>query len=70
MEDWWKHVIAEILIASLFLWSEYLGITTKHKSNAIAQLLMCALTPKDPTQQEPPAIVVTPPASQQTLSFK
>jgi hypothetical protein len=62
MEEWVKYLLAEIPIFLLLLWSEYLGISKQHKSNAIIQLLMCALTPKEDTENTPPAIVLTPPS--------
>ena len=60
-----KPYIPTIITAILFLWSEYLGVTTKHKSNAIIQLIMCALTHKEDEGIEltPPAVIVSPPAT-------
>lgn len=60
-----KPYIPTIITAILFIWSEYLGVTTKHKSNAIIQLLLCALSSKEdqPIELSPPAVIVTPPAS-------
>jgi hypothetical protein len=60
-----KPYIPAILAALLFIWSEYLGVTTKHKSNAIIQLIMCALTHKEDEGIEltPPAVIVSPPAA-------
>lgn len=64
-----KPYIPTIITAILFLWSEYLGVTTKHKSNAIIQLIMCALTSKEDQDIElPPAVIVTPPASSSSPS--
>ena len=65
MEDL-KQYIPALVSLFLFLWSEYLGVSTKHKSNAIIQLLMCALSPKDPSdiEQTPPAVISVPPAVQ------
>ena len=66
-----KPYIPTIITAILFLWSEYLGVTTKHKSNAIIQLIMCALTSKEDQDIElPPAVIVTPPASSSSPSSK
>lgn len=67
-----KPYIPTIITAILFLWSEYLGVTTKHKSNAIIQLIMCALTSKEDQEIElaPPAVIVTPPASSSSPSSK
>lgn len=61
-----KPYIPTIITAILFIWSEYLGVTTKHKSNAIIQLILCALSSKEDQVDAllPPAIVTTPPASQ------
>lgn len=53
----YTHIIAEIALVILFLWSEYLGVDPRRKSNSIIQLLMCALTPK---QEPPPTIVLSP----------
>lgn len=60
-----KPYIPTIITAILFIWSEYLGVTTKHKSNAIIQLLLCALSSKEdqPIELTPPAVIVTPPAT-------
>ena len=65
MEDL-KQYIPALVSLFLLLWSEYLGVSTKHKSNAIIQLLMCALTPKDTSDidQTPPAVISLPPATQ------
>ena len=66
-----KPYIPTIITAILFIWSEYLGVTTKHKSNAIIQLIMCALTSKEDQDIElPPAVIVTPPASSSSPSSK
>jgi hypothetical protein len=66
-----KPYIPAIFAALLFIWSEYLGVTTKHKSNAIIQLIMCALTHKEDEGIEltPPAVIVTPPASSRNPSL-
>ncbi len=34
--------ITQSITLALFIWSEYLGMTPKNKSNAVAQLLICA----------------------------
>lgn len=67
-----KSYIPTIIAALLFIWSEYLGVTTKHKSNAIIQLLLCALSSKEdqPIELTPPAVIVTPPASSSSPSSK
>lgn len=69
-----KPYIPTIIAAILFLWSEYLGVTTKHKSNAIIQLIMCALTSKEDQEDQdielPPAVIITPPASSSSPSSK
>ena len=66
-----KPYIPTIIAAFLFLWSEYLGVTTKHKSNAIIQLIMCALSNKEDQDIElPPAVIITPPASSSSPSSK
>lgn len=61
-----KPYIPTIITAILFIWSEYLGVTTKHKSNAIIQLLLCMLS-RDKENQSieltPPTVIVTPPAT-------
>ena len=59
-----KQYIPALVSLFLFLWSEYLGVSTKHKSNAIVQLIMCALSPKDTSdiEQTPPAVISLPPA--------
>ena len=61
-----EQYIPTIIAAFLFLWSEYLGVSTKHKSNALIQLLMCALSNKDHPSLEdpPPAVISVPPAAQ------
>ena len=48
------------------MWSEYLGVTPRYKSNAIIEMLMCALTKKDQPSPEdpPPAVISLPPAVQ------
>lgn len=56
MEDF-KQYVPTIVTFILLLWSEYLGLTVKHKSNSIAQLLICALTPK-PLEVDTPNIIV------------
>jgi hypothetical protein len=60
-----KQYIPAIITAILFLWSEYLGLSKKHKSNAIIELLICALSSKDAQPQDielPPAVIAIPPA--------
>jgi hypothetical protein len=66
-----KPYIPTIIAALLFLWSEYLGVTTKHKSNAIIQLIMCALTHKEDEGIElsTPAVITSPPASSRNPSL-
>lgn len=44
--------IIQIITFILLIFSEYLGFTPKYKSNAILQMLICALTPKE----EPPVV--------------
>lgn len=58
----WKYILTTSITLVLFLWSEYLGLSNKHKSNAIIQLLMCALTPKEDSDN-PPAVISLPLAS-------
>lgn len=59
-----KQYIPAISAFILFIWSEYLGVSTKHKSNAIIQLIMCALSNKEEQDIElPPAVLTVPPAS-------
>lgn len=60
-----KQYIPAIAAFILFIWSEYLGVSTKHKSNAIIQLIMCALSNKEDQDIElsPPAVVTIPPVS-------
>lgn len=66
-----KSYIPTIIAALLFIWSEYLGVTTKHKSNAIIQLIMCALTSKEDQDIElPPVVITSPPASNPPSSSK
>lgn len=67
MEDW-KYIAAQSLTIFLFLFSEYLGLSKQNKSNAIIELLMCALKVKPPDDIELPPVIVTPPASQQQPS--
>ena len=59
-EEFIKYILPELITFLLLLWSEYLGVSTKHKSNAIIQLLMCALTPKEDTQDSPAVIELQP----------
>lgn len=59
-----QHYIIEGVFILLLCWSEYLGLTPRFKSNAIAQMIMCAFTGKKEEEEEgPPAIVVSPPAA-------
>lgn len=66
-----KQYIPAIVTLFLFLWSEYLGVSTKHKSNAIIQLIMCALSSKEDEGIElaPPAVITSPPASSRNPSL-
>ena len=62
-----KQYIPTLAALFLFLWSEYLGVSTKHKSNAIVQLLLCMLSANKDTsdiEQTPPAVISVPPAVQ------
>lgn len=65
-----KQYIPTVIAAILLIWSEYLGVTPKYKSNAIIEMLMCALTHKDQTTIEdpPPAVISVPPAVQASPS--
>jgi hypothetical protein len=63
MDELLKQHIPTIVTLILLLWSEYLGVSKQHKSNAITQLLICALTPK-PHEEEPQSTIVTQPDSQ------
>lgn len=58
-----KQYIPAIVTFILLLWSEYLGITPKHKSNSIAQLLICALTPKPEDDDGPSPNIIAQPSS-------
>lgn len=44
--------ITQGLTFLLLIWSEYLGITPKHKSNAIMDLLICGLGKITPQPDE------------------
>ena len=35
--------ITQVITVALLIWSEYLGLSPQHKSNAIADLLICGL---------------------------
>jgi hypothetical protein len=67
MEDW-KYIAAQSLTLFLFLFSEYLGVSKQNKSNAIIELLMCALNTKRTDDTEVPLVILTPPASQKPPS--
>lgn len=67
-----KTYIPAILALCLFIWSEYLGISKQHKSNAIIQLIMCALSDKEDQGVDltPPTVITLPPAPSRNPSSK
>ena len=66
MDEFAKQYLPIIITTLLLFWSEYLGVTPRYKSNAIIEMLMCALTKKDQPSPEdpPPAVISLPPAGQ------
>lgn len=44
--------ISQGVTLALLIWSEYLGITPRHKSNAITDLLICGLGKLSPHPDE------------------
>lgn len=67
-----KQYIPAIVTFFLFVWSEYLGVSKQHKSNAIIELLMCALNSKEDEGIDltPPAVITLPPAASSSPSSK
>jgi len=52
--------IAQGVTLALLIWSEYLGLTPRHKSNAITDLLICLLGKQactSPSETPEPVIV-------------
>jgi len=64
MDEFAKQYLPIIITTLLLMWSEYLGVTPRYKSNAIIEMLMCALSKKDQPSPEdpPPAVISLPPA--------
>lgn len=47
-------IVTNLITLLLFIWSEYLGVSPQHKSNAVTQLVTCLLTP---TVDKKPVVV-------------
>ena len=48
------------VVLSLFLFSEYLGVTPKHKSNSILQLITCLLKRREEEDAAPAPLADDP----------
>ncbi len=55
--------ITQSITLVLLLWSEYLGVTPQHKSNAITDLVSCLIRRRDGNEEEVRRIVITPPGN-------
>ena len=66
MDEFIKQYLPTIITAILLIWSEYLGVTPRYKSNAIIEMLLCMISKKDQPSPEdpPPAVISLPPAGQ------